>query len=122
MHADSRERTLGGPAAPSPRPDSHLHPVPTERGKGPSLGSTDTAREKRKPEPQSQNPSVHPSVSQGTTSSPAYNTEDITVTPMEPTKPGKTGSGGILPRHDILSIHVPVYLKYVQQLFNKKED
>lgn len=70
IDADSREQTLV---------DQHV-------------GNTNTAREKRKPEPQSQNQSMHPSVSQGTISSLAYCTEDIiTMTSMELTKPGKRG-------------------------------
>lgn len=68
--ADSRERTLV---------DQHL-------------GSAHKAREKRKPEPQSQNQSVSPSVSQGTMSSPVYNTEGIIpMTSVALTKPGKWG-------------------------------
>lgn len=70
MGADSREQTLV---------DQHL-------------GSAITAREKRKPEPQSQNQSVRPSVSRGTMSSPAYNTEGIIpMTSVALTKPRKRG-------------------------------
>lgn len=87
MDADSGEWSLGGPAPPSPCPDSHLYQMPTERGKGrtqPGKRGNQTHKVR--------NQSVHPSLSQGTMSSPAYNTEDIiTMTSMELTKSGKRG-------------------------------
>lgn len=92
------------PAPPYPGPDSHSSP---SNACGEGAGTK--ARQKTTRVPLRQNHSVHPPVPSGDREISGLQCRGHYYCDLDGiNKARETGSGGVLPRHNILSTHVPV--------------